>query len=84
MERARRGDDNGVDIRVVDCSIEIGIDLDSTARDLGALFCAFFKYITHRHDLRAADTVLDTFNVLAANHAAADNSNVQFHEKFLL
>ena len=64
--------------------MEIGIDLDSTARDLGALFGAFFKYVAYRHDLRATDTVLDAFNVLAANHAAADNSNVQFHEKFLL
>ena len=83
VERARGGDDNGVNVRIVDGGIKVGVDLNVAARDLRALLRALFKYIAYGNYLRTADTVLNALDVFAANHAATDNCNFEFHEKYL-
>ena len=85
VELTRGGNDNCVYVRIVDCFIEVGVDLGAGAGDLSALLCALLEYVAYCNDLRAADAVLDALNVLAADHTAADQCNVQvFHDKFLL
>ena len=85
VELTRGGNDNCVYVRIVDCFIEVGVDLGVGAGDLSALLCALLEYVAYCNDLRAADAVLDALNVLAADHTAADQCNVQvFHDKFLL
>ena len=79
MECTRGGNDNCVDLRIVDCLVEIGVNLGACASDLGALLCTFLKYIAYSDNLCAADAVLDAFDVLAADHATADDSNFEFH-----
>ena len=85
MELTRGGNNNSVYIRIIDCFVEIGVNLGAGTGDLSALLCAFFKYVAYCNDLCAADAVLDTLNVFTADHAAADQCNVQvFHDEFLL
>ena len=85
MELTRGGNNNCVYVRIVDCFVEVGVDLGAGAGDLSTLLCALLEYVAYCNDLRAADAVLDALNVLAADHTAADQCNVQvFHDKFLL
>ena len=85
MELTRGGNDNCVYVRIVDCFVEVGVDLGAGAGDLSAFLCALLEYVAYCNDLRAADAVLDALNVLAADHTAADQCNVQvFHDKILL
>ena len=85
MELTRGGNNNSVYIRIVDCFVEVGVNLGAGTGDLSALLCAFFEYVADCNDLCVADAVLDAFNVFTADHAAADQCNVQvFHDEFLL
>ena len=85
VELTRGGNDDCVYVRIVDCFVEVGVDLGAGTGDLSALLCALLEYVAYCNDLRAADAVLDALNVLAADHTAADQCNVQvFHDKFLL
>ena len=85
VELTRGGNDDCVYVRIVDCFVKVGVDLGAGAGDLSALLCALLEYVAYCNDLRAADAVLDALNVLAANHTAADQCNVQvFHDEFLL
>ena len=82
MELTRGGNYNSVYVRIVDCFVEIGVNLGAGTGDLSALLCAFFKYVAYSNDACIADAVLDTLDVLTADHAAADQCNVQiFHDK---
>ena len=85
VELTRGGNNNSVYIRIVDCFVEVGVNLGAGTGDLSALLCAFFKYVADCNDLCVANAVLDTLNVFTADHAAADQCNVQvFHDEFLL
>ena len=82
VELTRGGNYNSVYVRIVDCFVEIGVNLGAGTGDLSALLCAFFKYVAYSNDACIADAVLDTLDVLTADHAAADQCDVQiFHDK---
>ena len=84
VELARRGDHDRIHVRVVDGLVEVRVGLGSGARQLRALLHALFKHVADGHDLGPPDTVLNAFNVLPADHAAANQADVEFHNKFLL
>ena len=66
-------------------SLKSGVNLGAGTGNLSALLSAFFKYVADCNDLCVANAVLDTLNVFTADHAAADQCNVQvFHDEFLL
>ena len=76
---ARRGDNNRVHIGIVDRSMVICIDLGVSTGDLCAPFRTGFGNVTYCDNRSILDAVLDSFNMLAADHAAADHCNSQGH-----
>ena len=84
VELAGGGDHHGVDVRVVDGLVEVRVGLGARPGNLRALFHALLEHVADRHDLGAPDAVLNAFNVLPADHAAANQADVEFHNKFLL
>ena len=85
VELTRGGNNNSVYIRIVDRFVEVGVNLGAGACNLSALLSTLLEYVAYSNDACITDAVLDAFDVFAADHAAADQCNVQvFHDKFLL
>ena len=84
MELARSGDHNSGDFGVGNGFVEVGVNLGAGTGNLCALLRALGEHVAHSHDLRATDTVLDALDMLFADHAAADYTDVKFlHDIFL-
>lgn len=76
VERARCSDNDRINIRVVDGCVEVCVNLDVTTRNFGALLHAFLEYIAHSDNLCAANAVLNTLDMFAADHATSDDCDL--------